>query len=183
VELLFVHARPTPDLVDVLDELETLIEDVGSGWISPALTLPEGLYVFVDLPDAVEEDLREPIVSALSIALNTDAQEGAELARLAPHVATEHLVPAEGPERERVERGYPGLRVLSDDTGFEEPADIADELADIWDRNPDRQLGFLRDLLALEGAAMYDEVITEAFADRPGVLGFCHQYARSLLGS
>ncbi len=177
MELLFRGAAPRPSLVDVLDELETLIEDVGDGWVGPALHLPDGLYVFVDLPPDVEDELREPIVSALTDALGAEPVDGSDLPLL-PDDAVLHVDDA---DRDRLERAYPGLRVLSEETGFEEPADIADELADLWPRNPDKQLGFLHDCLALEGAAVYAEIVEEAFLERPAVAHFCHQYARSLL--
>jgi hypothetical protein len=178
VELLFAGATPRPSLVDVLDELETLIEDVGSGWVGPALAVPEGLSVFVDLPDAIEDELREPIISALSDALGAEPVDGSGLPRVDP-AAT--VVPGDD-DRDRLESSYPDGRVLSEETGFEEPADVADELADVWDRNPDRQLRFLRDCLVLEGPGVYAEIVEEAFADRPGLVGFCHQWARATPG-
>jgi hypothetical protein len=174
VELLFATARPGPDLVDVLDELETLIEDVGSGWVGPAVRVPEGLYVFIDLPPDVEEALRDQIVSALSDALAAEATDASHLPRLDPGTS----VPVPDAQRERLERAYPGMRVLSADTGFEDPLDVADELADLWDRGPDRQLVFLHDCLMLEGGDVYAAIIDAAFGDRVGVAGFCHQWAR-----
>jgi hypothetical protein len=181
MELIFKNATPTPDLVDVLDEIESLIEDVGSGWMAPALAVPEGLYVFVDLPPEIEEELREPIVSVLTDALGATVADGSGL----PVLEADALLPGwfaeHGRDVEAVRSRYVDLRIISDQTGFEEPIDVADELMDFWDRNPDKQLQFLTDCLALEGSAVYAEITEAAFADRPGVLGFCRQWARTRL--
>jgi hypothetical protein len=179
MELIFRNATPTPDLVDVLDELESLIEDVGSGWMAPALTVDEGLYVFVDLPPAIEEELREPIVSVLTDALGASVGDGSRLPTLPNDAIAPGWFAKHGRDVDSVRTRYVDLRIISDETGFEEPVDVADELVDFWDRNPDKQLQFLTDCLALEGSAVYAEIIETAFADRPGVLGFCRQWARS----
>jgi hypothetical protein len=179
MELIFKNATPTPDLVDVLDEIESLIEDVGSGWMAPALTVDEGLYVFVDLPPDIEEELREPIVSVLTDALGASVADGSGLPALADDAIPPGWFAEHGTDVESVRKRYVDLRILSEETGFEEPVDVADELVDFWDRNPDKQLQFLTDCLALEGSAVYAEIVEAAFADRPGVLGFCRQWARS----
>lgn len=179
MELLFASARPGPDLIEVLDELETLIEDVGTGWVGPALRVPEGLYVFVDLPVEIEDDLREPIISALSDALRSLPTDAASLPRVDP--GADAAAAITGGDRELLVQRYPDLRLISDETGFEEPMDVADELADVWDRAPDKHLGFLRDCLVLEGPAVYTEIVELAFGDRDGLVGFCHQWARAAL--